>query len=33
VEVLRARAAEGKKLSGGEVARALGLTAGTILGQ
>ena len=33
VEVLRARAADGKKLSGGEVARALGLTAGTILGQ
>lgn len=32
VEVLRARAADGKKLGGGEVARALGLTAGTILG-
>ncbi len=33
VEVLRARAADGKKLPGGEVARAIGLTAGTILGQ
>jgi methionyl-tRNA formyltransferase len=32
IEVLRARAADGKKLSGGEVARALSLTAGTILG-
>ena len=33
IEVLRARAADGKKASGGEVARALGLTAGTTLGQ
>jgi methionyl-tRNA formyltransferase len=33
IEVLRARADGGKKLAGGEVARALGLTAGTILGQ
>ena len=32
VEVLRARAADGKKLAGGEVARALGLAAGTIIG-
>jgi methionyl-tRNA formyltransferase len=32
IEVLRARAADGKKLAGGEVARALGLAAGTILG-
>ena len=32
VEVLRARAEDGKKLSGGDVARALGLTSGTLLG-
>lgn len=32
VEVLRARGEDGKKLSGGEVARAAGLTAGTLLG-
>ena len=32
VEVLRARAADGKKLAGGEVARALGFAAGTTLG-
>ena len=32
VEVLRARGADGKRLSGGELARATGLTAGTILG-
>jgi methionyl-tRNA formyltransferase len=32
IEVLRARAEDGKKLSGGEVARAAGLTAGTPLG-
>jgi len=32
IEVLRARAAEGKKLAGGEVARTVGLTPGTILG-
>jgi methionyl-tRNA formyltransferase len=32
IEVLRARAADGKKISGGDVARALGFTAGTILG-
>jgi methionyl-tRNA formyltransferase len=32
VEVLRARAPDGKKLGAGEVARALGLAAGTILG-
>jgi methionyl-tRNA formyltransferase len=32
IEVLRARGEEGKKLSGGEFARAAGLTAGSILG-
>jgi methionyl-tRNA formyltransferase len=32
IEVLRARAEEGKKLSGGELARAAGLTSGTVLG-
>ena len=32
VEVLRARGEDGKKLSGGDYARAVGLTAGTILG-
>ena len=32
VEVLRARGADGKKVSGGEFARNAGLTAGTILG-
>ena len=32
IEVLRARAEDGKKLSGGEFARAARLTAGTILG-
>lgn len=32
IEVLRARGADGKKLSGGEFARAAGLAAGTILG-
>ena len=32
IEVLRARAASGKKATGGEVAKALSLTAGTILG-
>lgn len=32
IEVLRARGADGKKLSGGEFARAAGLTAGTLLG-
>jgi len=32
IEVLRARGADGKKLPGGEFARAAGLTAGTILG-
>ena len=32
IEVLRARAEDGKKLSGGEFARAAGLTAGTLLG-
>jgi methionyl-tRNA formyltransferase len=32
IEVLRARAEDGKKLSGGDVARALGLTSGTLLG-
>jgi methionyl-tRNA formyltransferase len=32
IEVLRARAEEGKKLSGGELARAAGLTSGTLLG-
>jgi methionyl-tRNA formyltransferase len=33
IEVLRARSAGGKKLTGGEVATALGLSAGTVLGQ
>jgi methionyl-tRNA formyltransferase len=32
IEVLRARAADGKKISGGEFARTAGLAAGTILG-
>lgn len=32
IEVLRARGADGKKVSGGELARAAGLVAGTILG-
>ena len=32
VEVLRARGADGKKVSGGELARAAGLAVGTILG-
>ncbi|HSC94003.1 MAG TPA: methionyl-tRNA formyltransferase [Burkholderiales bacterium] len=32
IEVLRARAEDGKKLSGGEIARAAGLTTGTLLG-
>ncbi len=32
VEVLRARGADGKKVSGGEFARSAGLTSGTILG-
>ena len=32
IEVLRARGADGKKVSGGDFARAAGLTAGTILG-
>ena len=32
IEVLRARGEEGKKLSGGEFARAAGLTPGTLLG-
>ena len=32
IEVLRARGEDGKKVSGGEYARAAGLTAGTILG-
>jgi methionyl-tRNA formyltransferase len=32
IEVLRARGADGKKVSGGEFARAVGLAAGTILG-
>jgi methionyl-tRNA formyltransferase len=32
IEVLRARGEDGKKVSGGEFARAAGLTAGTILG-
>jgi methionyl-tRNA formyltransferase len=32
IEVLRARSADGKKLSGGEFARTAGLSAGTILG-
>ncbi|MBI2296333.1 MAG: methionyl-tRNA formyltransferase [Betaproteobacteria bacterium] len=32
IEVLRARGADGKKLSGGEFARAAGLSAGAILG-
>ena len=32
IEVLRARAADGKKVAGGEVARAIGLTAGTVIG-
>jgi len=32
IEVLRARGEDGKKLSGGEFARAAGLAAGTILG-
>lgn len=32
IEVLRARGEDGKKLSGGEYARATGLTAGTLLG-
>jgi methionyl-tRNA formyltransferase len=32
IEVLRARGEDGKKLSGGEFARAAGLTAGGILG-
>ncbi len=32
IEVLRARAEEGKKLSGGELARSAGLTSGTVLG-
>ena len=32
IEVLRARAEDGKKLSGGDYARAAGLTAGTLLG-
>lgn len=32
IEVLRARGEEGKKVSGGEFARAAGVTAGTVLG-
>jgi hypothetical protein len=32
IEVLRARGADGKKVSGGEFARSAGLTAGTLLG-
>ena len=32
IEVLRARGEDGKKLSGGEFARAVGLTSGTLLG-
>jgi methionyl-tRNA formyltransferase len=32
IEVLRARGEDGKKVTGGEFARAAGLTAGTILG-
>jgi hypothetical protein len=32
IEVLRARGADGKKVSGGEFAQAAGLGAGTILG-
>ena len=32
IEVLRARGEDGKKISGGEFARAAGLTAGTLLG-
>jgi methionyl-tRNA formyltransferase len=32
IEVMRARAADGKKLAGGEVARALGFATGTLLG-
>ncbi len=32
IEIVRARAADGKKATGGEVARALGLSPGTILG-
>jgi methionyl-tRNA formyltransferase len=32
IEVLRARVEDGKKLSGGEIARAAGLTTGTLLG-
>jgi hypothetical protein len=32
IEVLRARGADGKKVSGGDFAKANGLAAGTILG-
>ena len=32
IEVLRARGEDGKKLSGGEFARATGLASGTVLG-
>ena len=32
IEVLRARGEDGKKVSGGEFARAAGLSAGTLLG-
>lgn len=32
IEVLRARGEDGKKVTGGEFARAAGLSAGTILG-
>ena len=32
IEVLRARGEDGKKVSGGEFARAAGLAAGTLLG-
>ena len=32
IEVLRARGEEGKKLSGGEIARSAGLTSGSVLG-
>jgi methionyl-tRNA formyltransferase len=32
IEVLRARGEDGKKLSGGEFARAAGLTSGSVLG-
>ena len=32
IEVLRARGEDGKKLSGGEFARAAGLASGTLLG-